>query len=329
MRYKEVDILKGIAIFLVLLGHAIIYFPVNLHEIKWCEYLFMWLSCVHMPLFFLMSGFCWSFRGGYGGYVLKKAKRLIVPYLVFSVIDLVPRALLPELVNRDKSVTQSIADVLLRGGEYWFLYALFVIFLIFPLIDLAVKKLPAAKWIFFILFAAAAASGIEIGIFTLTPIIKYLFYFFAGYLAKKSMPALRRLYSFAVSHRAVSFAVCVLSALLWCGATYILCELVDVQALRFVSGLLGVFFFVSAVCLNGKSPLLTPFAEIGKYSLQLYLFNGVLLTVARTVIVKLLGVTAAVPVIAFNMLVTLGISYIVIKFIVEKVKIFRFLCGIN
>ena len=56
-RIKEIDIMRGIAIFLVLLGHAIIVFPINLHETPWRNVLYTWVCSVHVPLFFLISGF--------------------------------------------------------------------------------------------------------------------------------------------------------------------------------------------------------------------------------------------------------------------------------
>jgi fucose 4-O-acetylase-like acetyltransferase len=61
-RGKENDVMRGIAIILVILGHAIIVYPINLYEMPWCNTLFTWLSSVHMPLFFLLAGFCYSFR---------------------------------------------------------------------------------------------------------------------------------------------------------------------------------------------------------------------------------------------------------------------------
>ena len=60
--YEEVDILKGIAIILVIIGHAIILYPINLHKIDWCNYFFEFVSIAHMPLFFLVSGFCFSYK---------------------------------------------------------------------------------------------------------------------------------------------------------------------------------------------------------------------------------------------------------------------------
>lgn len=66
-RYEEADILKGIAIFFVLLGHAIIYYPINLHEVYWCKFLFEFVSSVHLSLFFLVSGFLYRPISNKGG----------------------------------------------------------------------------------------------------------------------------------------------------------------------------------------------------------------------------------------------------------------------
>lgn len=52
-RYLEIDSLKGFAIFLVILGHGIIVFPINLHELYfWCLILYNFIYSFHMPLFF-------------------------------------------------------------------------------------------------------------------------------------------------------------------------------------------------------------------------------------------------------------------------------------
>ena len=76
--FTEIDVLKGFAIFLVVLGHSIIEYPVNLHDIAPCNWLFNFVSSVHMPLFFFLSGFVFKYRGGYGSYLGKKAKRVLI-----------------------------------------------------------------------------------------------------------------------------------------------------------------------------------------------------------------------------------------------------------
>lgn len=57
-RIEEIDWLRGFATFLVILGHSIIVYPINLHEIPWCNVLYEFISSFHMPLFFVISGFC-------------------------------------------------------------------------------------------------------------------------------------------------------------------------------------------------------------------------------------------------------------------------------
>ena len=63
-RIASIDYLKGIAIILVLLGHSIIQYPINLHENDVCRTLYEWICTIQMPLFFFASGFCYSYNGG-------------------------------------------------------------------------------------------------------------------------------------------------------------------------------------------------------------------------------------------------------------------------
>lgn len=72
-RCEEIDWLRGFTIFLVVLGHAIIVFPINLHEVLWCKFLFEVISLFHMALFFAISGYCYSMRGGTAHILLKSS----------------------------------------------------------------------------------------------------------------------------------------------------------------------------------------------------------------------------------------------------------------
>lgn len=120
-RFKEIDILRGMAIVLVLLGHAIIVYPIDLHEVLWCDILFTWLSTVHMPLLFLISGFCYSFgKSGYGMFCWKKTKRLLVPYLFFCVLDMLVRVVFGSLVNQQRGLLESVKNMVLFGGGIGF-----------------------------------------------------------------------------------------------------------------------------------------------------------------------------------------------------------------
>ena len=122
--YPEVDIVKGIAILLVIMGHACCTFPMNLDaELSWLHPFF---RCVQMPLFFLASGFLFKMNGG-GDFWRKKLTRLLIPYIVFASLSILLRfAFAPFTRSGSPGLLNSVI-ALFTGGYYWFLYALLVI----------------------------------------------------------------------------------------------------------------------------------------------------------------------------------------------------------
>lgn len=83
-----IDILKGVAIISVLICHSVIVYPVNLENVAWSNALKTFVDSYQMPLFFMISGFLCSYKGNYGGYLLARVKRILVPYIVFDAAAL-------------------------------------------------------------------------------------------------------------------------------------------------------------------------------------------------------------------------------------------------
>lgn len=73
-----IDILKGVAIILVVVGHNA---TQNITD---------FIFCFHMPLFFLLSGFTFSPKP-IKQYIHKSTKRLLVPYIFFFVVISLPQ----------------------------------------------------------------------------------------------------------------------------------------------------------------------------------------------------------------------------------------------
>lgn len=187
-RLPEVDILRGMAILMVLLYHSIIVFPVNLHEIQWCSALHTFLWVVQMPLFFLVSGFCYTgLRGaGYSTYLRKKCSRILVPHIVFSLLDILPRIIPNPLVNEQMEWRDAIQDFVIYGGSDWFLWTLFVIAALFPLLLWVLER---GKWgrtvvLFFavLMFVLKEQMPDE---FLLNMVSQYLLYYTAGWLLRQ------------------------------------------------------------------------------------------------------------------------------------------------
>lgn len=81
-RIEWIDVTKGIAIFLMVIGHSGL--PMPIHR---------WIWSFHMPLFFIISGILYN-ESKYDNILnLAKAKfrSLVIPYLFFSVINLLLR----------------------------------------------------------------------------------------------------------------------------------------------------------------------------------------------------------------------------------------------
>lgn len=316
IHYDQIDALKGMAIFLVVLGHGIIHYPIDLHQNVVCDYIFRWLSSVHMPLFFIVSGFCFSFKGNYKLYIWKKVKRLLIPYFTFNALDIVPRALFPNLVNRSRDMDESIWKIVFCGGEYWFLYALFIIFLIYPCVDKLIEN-NLYKYLLVLVGGVIVHFVVPpISIFLLSKVIYYFVFFVLGTMIKKFWGG--RFFDIQISKVKTFFLICIFT-IIW-----MLTIRKNISILSIFAALIGIvtLFF----CTQYKL-LITIFKRFGKYSLQLYLFNEYLLVISRTIIVSILGVTNPFIIIAFNMLVDFFFSYIVIKYICEKIKPVRFLMG--
>ena len=76
-RIASLDTAKGIAILAVILGHYFQEFSPDKMNIVYC---------FHMPLFFLISGYCLSINKTFKDFAKSKIHRLLIPYAVTAVI---------------------------------------------------------------------------------------------------------------------------------------------------------------------------------------------------------------------------------------------------
>lgn len=112
------------------------------------------ISCFHMPLFFFISGYLLVHTqsgqerrgGGYGRFVMGKAKRLLLPYWAISTVAFPFKAMMSGDAVRpvDFSVTGYVVSLLVPWQNtiifFWFLPTLFLIFLFAPLLLSAVRS---------------------------------------------------------------------------------------------------------------------------------------------------------------------------------------------
>lgn len=131
-----VDKLKGYACFLVLFGHVImgvrlagVHIPVFFRGME----LFIW--SFHVALFLFLSGVVYKETGEWKGkktkpkFILHKLLNLGVPYVTFSSVYIAINSFVGE-ANTSSSITDILYIWKTPVAQYWYLHALFFLFVI-------------------------------------------------------------------------------------------------------------------------------------------------------------------------------------------------------
>ena len=118
-RIAWIDIVRGIGILLVVLGHLETGFPERV------------IYAFHMPLFFFLSGYVHKIQNKYGAFLQKRSIHLLVPYVVFLLL-LAPLELHHASHGGKEAIKTAVLNMIwggdhLRGdyGVFWFVTCLF------------------------------------------------------------------------------------------------------------------------------------------------------------------------------------------------------------
>lgn len=148
-RSDWVDYAKAIGILLVVYGHvarglynAGIKIPIEVFKLADSI-----VYSFHMPLFFFISGlFFYSSFSKRGGkkLLLNKVDTIVYPYLVWSILQGTVEVLLSNYTNGELSYSEVFNLLWSPRAHFWFLYALFVVFIVASaLFSIVSKKLAA------------------------------------------------------------------------------------------------------------------------------------------------------------------------------------------
>lgn len=145
-RNETVDCLKGYACILVVFGHVILGIR-NAGVNVPCYSIFLekFIWSFHMALFFFLSGYVYKITGEWKSkksrmkFIVYKAINLGIPYFVFSAIYISINSLVPG-ANHGKDINQILLLWKQPVAQYWFLYALFILFFTWTILSSVMKN---------------------------------------------------------------------------------------------------------------------------------------------------------------------------------------------
>lgn len=114
-RNQNVDLLRGIAAVLMVLGHSFIVYPVNISEVHWCAAIRHFIYTFHMELFFILSGFVYCCTN-YKDFLRRKVERIAIPYFVFGIGAMVLRAFGGTTINGIEPINEGMKKLFFAGG---------------------------------------------------------------------------------------------------------------------------------------------------------------------------------------------------------------------
>lgn len=202
-RIDWIDITKGVAIILMVIGHTIPY-----------SNFMVWIFSFHMPLFIILSGITYKIpkdraelKKNFGKYL----KKLFLPYaltlLLCTIILVFKNNHVFDFMTFIKETIKNFVwgngcDYQFLGfnfkgiGAIWFLITLFFSKLAFDYINYKIKQKNNNDYYSLILYSFLLLIGIEIGLKIWLPqgfdlVLVFLFYLYIGYLFNQKFDSLK------------------------------------------------------------------------------------------------------------------------------------------
>lgn len=313
-KQSYIDYLKAIAAIFVVIHHALSYAKIQNANFV-IEALYTLIVCTHVPLFLCIAGYL-CHKQPLGPYFKKKALRLLIPFVVFSLLKITYAILFDSTHAHANSIGAQFADAFLTGSLYWFIYAILIMYAAAPLL----WKMKKGNIVVFIALVTTSTllevSNISLGQYLqLHNTVTYGCYFVAGILIQQYAT---KLTTFSEKHKKKLLAV---AALLIVG---ILCFKLnyDHPMPHFLKVL--VAFSMMYVLFRAAKTLpatIKPLSFIGNISLQVMLFDSFF----KVVLFKLIPATVITvwPIILINLLLTY-----LCCLIIKKIPIIRVLFGL-
>ena len=315
-REKWVDDVKVIACILVVLGHF--FQSMTKANILPENDLYQWFNTTiyyfHVPLFFICSGYLYQKYSKVSDFinwkknVIKKALALGVPYVTFTTATWVLKTVFSGSVNDQVG---GLGDTLLLHptAPYWYLYALFFIFLVTP--TFSTMKTTVIGLIVAVVAKALILTGGGTGIYAISTVLANEIWFVLG----------MSICAFDLRLKGKSGRGIIIGILFLGLSVAVYMANIRKSAVSFALGLMAcAAIILLAVDFKEKSGRAMRF--LAKYTMPIFLMHTLFAAPMRSVLLKI-GVTNA----AVHVALGLGISFagpIMAAWIMKKTKWLEF-----
>jgi len=286
-RIQWVDYAKGIGIVLVIYSHVLR----GLHHTPWLSlsqeffyYSDTFVYSFHMPLFFLLAGlFVQKSMAKTTTFFVNKLKIIVYPYFVWSLIQLGLQIVFSNHTNHIVTLRQLPEIFYAPFFQFWFLYALFIIYCVYALLHRTKNKyfiLAVSLLLYLFQYYARAKIGI------LNTAMQYCLYFVMGALLAPTFFELSEKKSFGSPFQVISAAVvccAVQGMLLYYRVNYAL-------FLSIIMALLGIFMVIQLAHFLADRSRLPLLRYLGRHSLEIYVAHGIFFSGTRIALYSLVGV---------------------------------------
>ena len=319
---------KGIGVMLVVLGHM----SINKNAEQW-------IYSFHIPLFFILSGYVFSTKYSFKEFLLRKAKAIVIPYFVLSLV--IFACMTPwNFVIGDFKVYQDplylLRDIVIqrRLWALWYLTVLFLVNLLFYPIAKFIKKQSHQALLVVFIFGIGLVYQYTIG-FVLPWNAELTFmalpFFYTGYAYKINQ---EKIDDILTKIKPLSFVVLALVNIALCFVNLKLTGFTidffwgkwGIPPLSYISAVAGSFFVI-LLCQSINIP---PVTYIGKNSLVYFAWHQNLVLPPLVIILDSIGLKTGISVggdllyftlefiITFAVLTVFNLIYLGIKKLIHK-----------
>lgn len=309
--YDWVDYAKGIGIILVVYGHVArgVFNAGMMSD----EHLFRLVDSIiysfHMPLFFFLAGlfFVRSITTrGEGGLIINKVDTIIYPYMVWSFIQGSIGYILSGVTNFSTS-TEDVYSLLWKPhDQFWFLYALFLIFVTYTLIYRFIPNVIMLFIVSVLLYIFKDYLYSSWGI--MNAIFKFGVYFCGGIVFAKYMTINIKIRPMLLIGSVVLF---VLAQFVY--HCYLKSSYVNYDSFMLLMLAVASIFFVVIVSMFLAQKGANLIRVIGTYTLQIYLVHILFGSGFRIVMQKALGIESSALHLICGTLVGIFVSILFVR----------------